>query len=197
MAASIALVQNDLKKILAYSTISQLGLMMVALGAGGYTAGLFHLMTHAFFKALLFLCAGAVIHSTSLQDIRQMGGLWAKMKVTAITCLVACLAISGVPPLSGFWSKDEILLALYNHNKTIYWLAMLVCLMTAFYMFRLLSLLSWASPDTERSISTIPGSNELAVNHPGGLKRGIGVGRLAFDQSLFLTFYLFPSRTYY
>ncbi len=146
MAASIALVQNDLKKILAYSTISQLGLMMVSLGAGGYTAGLFHLMTHAFFKALLFLCAGAVIHSTELQDIRQMGGLWPKMKVTAITCLVACLAISGVPPLSGFWSKDEILLSLYNHNKTIYWLAMLVCLMTAFYMFRLFILTFLGKP---------------------------------------------------
>ena len=137
LAASIALVQNDIKKILAYSTISQLGLMMVALGVGGYTAGVFHLMTHAFFKALLFLCAGAVIHNTGVQDIRQMGGLFGKMKITASTCFIACLAIAGVPPFSGFWSKDEILLAAFNHNKAIYGLSTLVAFMTAFYMFRL------------------------------------------------------------
>ena len=138
-----------------------------------------------------------MIHSTSLQDIRQMGGLWAKMKVTAITCLVACLAISGVPPLSGFWSKDEILLTLYNHNKTIYWLAMLVCLMTAFYMFRLFILTFLGKPRYGKIHIHHPGSNELAVNHPGGLKRGIGPGGFAFDPSLFLAFYLFSSRTYY
>ena len=140
MAASIALVQNDIKRILAYSTVSQLGYMMAALGVGGYSAGVFHLMTHAFFKALLFLCAGAVIHNTGAQDIRQMGGLFNKMKITASTCLIACLAIAGVPPLSGFWSKDEILLAAYNSNKVIYGLLLLVAFMTAFYMFRLLFL---------------------------------------------------------
>ena len=137
LAASIALVQNDIKKILAYSTISQLGFMMAALGVGGYTAGVFHLMTHAFFKALLFLCAGAVIHNTGAQDIRQMGGLFGKMKITASTCFIACLAISGVPPLSGFWSKDEILLSAFTHNKIMYGVLLLVAFMTAFYMFRL------------------------------------------------------------
>lgn len=137
MAASIALVQNDIKRILAYSTVSQLGLMMTALGVGGYSAGVFHLMTHAFFKALLFLGAGAVIHNTGVQDIRQMGGLYPKMKITAFTCFVACLSIAGFPGLSGFWSKDEILVAAYNHNKIIYALSLLVSFMTAFYMFRL------------------------------------------------------------
>ena len=130
-------VKKNRKKILAYSTISQLGLMMVALGVGGYTAGVFHLMTHAFFKALLFLCAGAVIHNTGVQDIRQMGGLFGKMKITASTCFIACLAIAGVPPFSGFWSKDEILLAAFNHNKVLYGLSSLVAFITAFYMFRL------------------------------------------------------------
>lgn len=151
MAASIALVQNDIKRILAYSTVSQLGLMMVGLGAGGYTAGVFHLMTHGFFKALLFLCAGAVIHNSGLQDIRQMGGLFGKMKITAITCLVACLAIAGVPPLSGFWSKDEILLSVYSSgNKLMYALALIVSFMTAFYMFRLLFLTFFGKPRYEK-----------------------------------------------
>ena len=147
MAASVALVQNDIKRILAYSTVSQLGLMMVGLGVGGYSAGVFHLMNHAFFKALLFLCAGAVIHNTGLQDIRQMGGLFGKMKTTAVTCVIACLAIAGVPPLSGFWSKDEILLSIYaSGNKAVYFLALAVSFMTAFYMFRLLFLTFFGKP---------------------------------------------------
>ncbi len=151
MAASIALVQNDIKRILAYSTISQLGFMMVGLGVGGYSAGTFHLMTHAFFKALLFLCAGSVIHGTGVQDIRQMGGLFKKMKITAATCLIGCLAIAGIPPLSGFWSKDEILLAIYSGgNKTIYILALAVTFMTAFYMFRLLFLTFFGKPRDEK-----------------------------------------------
>jgi NADH-quinone oxidoreductase subunit L len=107
------------------------------LGAGAWQAAIFHLMTHAFFKALLFLCAGAVIHNTGAQDIRQMGGLFGKMKITASTCFIACLAISGVPPLSGFWSKDEILLSAFTHNKIMYGILLLVAFMTAFYMFRL------------------------------------------------------------
>ncbi|MCX7918931.1 MAG: NADH-quinone oxidoreductase subunit L [bacterium] len=138
MAATIALVQNDIKRILAYSTISQLGFMLVGLGVGGYTAGTFHLFTHAFFKALLFLGAGSVIHGTGTQDIREMGGLYSKMKITAITFLVACVAIAGIPPFSGFWSKDEILLAAYRSGHiAIYLIATLTAFITAFYMFRL------------------------------------------------------------
>ncbi|MDI6782678.1 MAG: NADH-quinone oxidoreductase subunit L [bacterium] len=138
MAATIALVQNDIKRILAYSTISQLGLMFLGLGVGSSTAGSFHLMTHAFFKALLFLGAGSVIHGTGTQDIREMGGLYPKMKTTAITFFVACLAIAGIPPLSGFWSKDEILLEAYNSNHFgIYLIGTVTAFITAFYIFRL------------------------------------------------------------
>ncbi len=139
MAATIATVNNDIKRILAYSTISQLGLMMLALGVGGYSAGTFHLMTHAFFKALLFLCAGSVIHAVHTQDIWKMGGLWGKMKVTSATFVIGALAISGVPPLAGFWSKDEILSAAWNGGHTVFfWIAALTSLLTAFYMARLI-----------------------------------------------------------
>jgi NADH-quinone oxidoreductase subunit L len=138
MAATIALVQNDIKRVLAYSTISQLGFMMMGLGVGGYTAGSFHLMTHAFFKALLFLGAGSVIHGTGMQDIRELGGLYPKMKTTAITFLVACVAIAGIPPFSGFWSKDEILLEAYRSGHiVIYLIGTITAFITAFYMFRL------------------------------------------------------------
>ena len=142
MAGSIALVQTDIKRILAYSTVSQLGYMMIALGVGGYSAGVFHLMTHAFFKALLFLCAGSVIHYTGgIQDIRRMGGLFGKMKITAITCLIGSAAIAGIPPLSGFWSKDEILLSVYSSgHKGLYFMMILIAFMTSFYTFRLVFL---------------------------------------------------------
>ncbi|MBD3299231.1 MAG: NADH-quinone oxidoreductase subunit L, partial [candidate division Zixibacteria bacterium] len=108
MAATIGLVQNDIKRVLAYSTVSQLGYMVMALGLGGFTAGTFHLMTHAFFKSLLFLGAGSVIHAVHTNDIREMGGLHGKMKITSTTFFIASLAIAGIFPLSGFWSKDEI-----------------------------------------------------------------------------------------
>ncbi|MFH1259230.1 MAG: NADH-quinone oxidoreductase subunit L [Elusimicrobiota bacterium] len=138
LAATMALTANDIKQVLAYSTISQLGYMMMALGVGGYTAGIFHLTTHAFFKALLFLGAGSVIHAMHTNDLWQMGGLWEKMKLTAFTFFVAALSISGIPPFSGFYSKDEILLAAYRSGHTfIYFLATLVAGMTSFYMFRL------------------------------------------------------------
>src|SRR5205085_108331 len=114
LAATIALKQNDIKKVLAYSTVSQLGYMFLALGAGAYSAGVFHVMTHAFFKALLFLAAGSVIHAMSgEQDIRNMGGLSKKIRITFISFLIGCIAIAGVPPFSGFFSKDAILLAAY------------------------------------------------------------------------------------
>ena len=138
-AASIALVQNDIKRVLAYSTVSQLGFMILALGTLGYVAGLFHLMTHAFFKALLFLGAGSVIYGMHhRQDIREMGGLWSKMKVTAVTFLLGTMAIAGVPLLSGFWSKELILAAvLYNGDPLLFAIVSITAVMTAFYMFRL------------------------------------------------------------
>jgi NADH-quinone oxidoreductase subunit L len=136
LAASIGLVQNDIKRVLAYSTVSQLGYMVIALGLGGFTASMFHLMTHAFFKALLFLGAGSVIHAVHTNDIQEMGGLHSKMKITSWTFLIAALAIAGVPPLSGFWSKDEIVAATAGH-PVFTALTLLVAFMTAFYMFRL------------------------------------------------------------
>lgn len=137
-AASIALVQNDIKRILAYSTVSQLGYMMLALGAAGYAAGVFHLMTHAFFKALLFLAAGSVIHALHKQNIQEMGGLFRKMKWTGWLFLIGCLAIVGIPPFSGFFSKEEILLTVWQSgNVGLFWIAVVTAFMTAFYMFRL------------------------------------------------------------
>jgi len=138
LAASIGLVQNDIKRVLAYSTVSQLGYMIMALGLAGYTAGTFHLMTHAFFKALLFLGAGSVIHAVHTNDIQFMGGLHKKMKVTSITFLIASLSISGIFPLSGFWSKDEIFATAFSGGHFIFLLiGIIVAGMTAFYMFRL------------------------------------------------------------
>ena len=138
-AATIGLVQNDIKKVLAYSTVSQLGYMFLALGAGAFSAGIFHVMTHAFFKALLFLGAGSVIHSMhEQQDIRHYGGLKKYMPLTYGTFLVAAVAISGIPPLSGFFSKDEILWYSYANLGIIFWIiGVITALMTAFYMFRL------------------------------------------------------------
>lgn len=138
LAASIALKQNDIKKVLAYSTVSQLGYMFLALGVGAYTAAVFHVMTHAFFKALLFLGSGSVIHAMGgEQDIRKMGGLKKFMPATHWTFLVGCLAIAGIPGFSGFFSKDEILAHTFASSKTMYVLALAGALMTAFYMFRL------------------------------------------------------------
>jgi NADH-quinone oxidoreductase subunit L len=140
-AASMALVQNDIKKVLAYSTISQLGYMFLALGAGAFAAGIFHLMTHAFFKALLFLGAGSVIHAMSgEQDIQKMGGLWDKIPVTARTFFVATLAIAGIPPLAGFFSKDEILGRAFERHPALWIVGFGTAGMTAFYMFRLVFL---------------------------------------------------------
>jgi NADH-quinone oxidoreductase subunit L len=140
-AASMALVQNDIKKILAYSTISQLGYMFLALGAGAFAAGIFHLMTHAFFKALLFLGAGSVIHAMSgEQDIQKMGGLWNRIPITAWTFLAATAAIAGIPPLAGFFSKDEILARAFEKHPALWVVGFTTAGMTAFYMFRLLFL---------------------------------------------------------
>ncbi len=137
-AATIGLAQNDIKKVLAYSTVSQLGLMFLALGVGAFTSGVFHVMTHAFFKALLFLGAGSVIHAMSgEQDIRKMGGLKKHLPITFLTFMIGTIAISGLPPFAGFFSKDEILAHVFAHNKVFWLLGICVSIMTAFYMFRL------------------------------------------------------------
>ena len=141
LAATIALKQNDIKKVLAYSTVSQLGYMFLSLGVGAYTGAVFHVMTHAFFKALLFLGAGSVIHAMGgEQDIRNMGGLSKHLRITYLTFFVGCIAIAGIPPFSGFFSKDEILASAFAQNPVLYVIGLGGALLTAFYMFRLLAM---------------------------------------------------------
>ncbi|WP_276372010.1 NADH-quinone oxidoreductase subunit L [Chryseolinea sp. H1M3-3] len=150
-AATIALVQNDIKKVLAYSTVSQLGLMFVALGLGAFSSGIFHMATHAFFKALLFLGAGSVIHALrGEQDIRKMGGLKKLLPVTYITFFVAVLAISGIPPFAGFFSKDEILAHAFAYNPFVWGVALIASLLTVFYMFRLFYLTFYGTARDEK-----------------------------------------------
>src|SRR5713101_6332533 len=157
-AASMGLVQNDIKRVLAYSTISKLGYMFLALGVGAFTAGIFHLMTHAFFKALLFLGSGSVIHALSgEQDIRKMGALWTKIPVTAKTFLAGTIAIAGIPPLAGFFSKDEILWRTFSGGeapifKVLYFVGLLTAGMTAFYMFRLVNLTFFGQSRVEHEV---------------------------------------------
>ena len=154
VAAIIACTQTDIKRVLAYSTMSQIGFMMFALGVSkyggesglGFTASMFHLFTHAMFKALLFLGAGAVIHYVHSNEMKDMGGLRKSMPITHITFLIACLAIAGVPLLSGFFSKEEILLAAWHNNPAIYWIALFTSGLTAFYMFRLYFSIFWNKP---------------------------------------------------
>jgi NADH-quinone oxidoreductase subunit L len=137
LAALIGLTQRDIKRVVAYSTVSQLGYMMMALGVGSYVASVFHLMTHAFFKALLFLAAGSVIHAMDTQDLFKMGGLFKKMPITAITFLAGALALSGIPPFAGFWSKDDILLGAYRSGHMgLYYMGVVAAFCTAFYIFR-------------------------------------------------------------
>jgi NADH-quinone oxidoreductase subunit L len=149
-AATIGLVQTDIKKVLAYSTVSQLGYMFLACGVGAFSAGIFHLMTHAFFKALLFLAAGSVIHAMGgEQDMQHMGGLSKKIRWTYITMLTATLAIAGFPPLAGFFSKDSILLSAFqseNGGRALYAVGLLTALLTSFYMFRLIFLTFFGKP---------------------------------------------------
>lgn len=144
-AAVVACTQTDIKRVLAFSTISQIAFMLTSLGVShfggheglGYMAGMFHLFTHAFFKALLFMCAGAIIHAVHSNEMDDMGGLWKKLPITGITFLIALLAIAGIPPFSGFWSKDEILVAAMEHNFPIYLILSVSAGLTAFYMTRL------------------------------------------------------------
>ena len=153
-AATIACVQTDIKRVLAFSTISQIGFMMVALGVSGYggheglgyMAGMFHLFTHAMFKALLFLGAGAIIHAVHSNEMSHMGGLRKQMPITHITFLIACLAISGIPPFSGFFSKDEILTAAFMFAPAMGWVMSFIAALTAFYMFRLYYNIFWGTP---------------------------------------------------
>jgi NADH-quinone oxidoreductase subunit L len=141
MAAAIAVSQTDIKKVLAYSTVSQLGYMFLGLGVGAYTGAFFHVITHAFFKALLFLGAGSVIHAMSNeQDMRNMGGLRKKLPVTFLTMMIGTIAIAGLPPFSGFFSKDEILAHVYEHNKVFWVIAVIGAMFTSFYMFRMMFL---------------------------------------------------------
>ena len=145
-AATIGLAQNDIKKVFAYSTVSQLGYMSVGVGVGAFSAGIYHLMTHAFFKALLFLGSGAVIHSLSgEQDMRHMGGLRGKIPWTFWTMMCAAVAIAGVPPFAGFWSKDAILLAAHAHAPWMYWAGTVTAGLTAFYVFRAMFLTFFGS----------------------------------------------------
>jgi NADH-quinone oxidoreductase subunit L len=160
LAAIIACTQTDIKRVLAYSTMSQIGYMMFALGVSGYTgeaelgytASMFHLFTHAFFKSLLFLGAGAVIHLVHSNEMKDMGGLRKYMPVTHLTFLIACLAISGIPPFAGFFSKEEILLAAYHSNKLVYGVALFTSGLTAFYMFRLYFSIFWRTGSPSSSL---------------------------------------------
>jgi len=163
MAATIGIVQDDIKRVLAYSTISQLGYMMLGLGVLGYAAGVFHLMTHAFFKALLFLAAGSVIHAMHTNDMKAMGGLARVMPATYWTMLVGGLALAGVPPLSGFWSKDEILLEAFHTNRALFILGEVTALLTAFYVGRMLF---YTFGGTRRSHDTHPHESPSVMTVP-------------------------------
>jgi NADH-quinone oxidoreductase subunit L len=155
-AATIGISQNDIKRILAYSTVSQLGYMMMALGLGSLTGGIFHLFTHAFFKALLFLGAGSVIHAVHTQNIHEMGGLGSKMKITAWTFGIGSLALSGIPPFSGFWSKDAILSTALEHNRLLFAVGILAAFFTALYMSRLFFLVFTGKSEAARHAHESP-----------------------------------------
>ena len=170
-AAIIAITQTDIKRVLAFSTMSQLGYMMLGLGVSGfeghsgvgYMASMFHLFTHAMFKALLFLGAGSVIHAVHSNFLKDMGGLRKYMPITNITFLIAALAIAGVPPLAGFWSKDEILVAAYEHNRLIYYIGVFVAGLTAFYMFRIYFGIFWGK---DRLYDHKPKESPLSMTFP-------------------------------
>ncbi len=170
-AAIIACTQTDIKRVLAYSTMSQIGYMMFALGVSGYTgeaelgytASMFHLFTHAFFKSLLFLGAGAVIHLVHSNEMNDMGGLRKYMPVTHITFLIACLAIAGIPPFAGFFSKEEILLAAYHSNKLVYGIALFTSGLTAFYMFRLYFSIFWKVKSPEMAVHQHEGTASMKL----------------------------------
>jgi NADH-quinone oxidoreductase subunit L len=204
LAASIALVQTDLKRVLAYSTISQIGYMFVACGVGAFTAGIFHLLTHAFFKALLFLGAGSVIHALSgEQDIRRMGGLKEHLPITYLTFLIASLAIAGIFPFAGFFSKDEILWAALMEGNFLVWLiAAVAAVMTAFYMFRLVFLVFHRQPSVHEGAPHHPHEAPPAMRVPlmilAGLSAVAGfVGMPIIEGANLMHAYLAPVFTRY
>ena len=178
-AASVACVQSDIKRVLAFSTISQIGFMMVALGVCtsanphegglGYMAGMFHLFTHAMFKALLFLGAGSIIHAVHSNEMSAMGGLRKYMPITHITFLIACLAIAGIPPFSGFFSKDEILTACFLFSPTMGWIMTVIAGMTAFYMFRLYYGIFWAGSEPGQKSASDGGDSHMPHPHESPL----------------------------
>ncbi len=158
-SATIAIVQDDIKRVLAFSTLSQLGYMVMAIGVGSVTAGMFHLTTHAFFKALLFLCAGSVIHAVHSNSIWKMGALYNKMKITTWTFIIGTLALTGIPPFAGFWSKDEILFATKSAGYTgLYILGTFVAFLTAFYMFRIVFIAFFGEDNTDHEPHESPAS---------------------------------------
>lgn len=175
-AASVACAQSDIKRVLAFSTISQIGFMMVALGVCtsnsphegglGYMAGMFHLFTHAMFKALLFLGAGCIIHAVHSNEMSTMGGLRKYMPITHITFLIACLAIAGIPPFSGFFSKDEILTACFQFSPIMGWIMTIIAGMTAFYMFRLYYGIFWGTENKELHAEHVPHESPLTMTFP-------------------------------
>jgi NADH-quinone oxidoreductase subunit L len=176
VAATIAVAQTDIKKVLAYSTVSQLGYMFLAVGSGAYVAAIFHMITHAFFKALLFLGSGSVIHGMhDEQDMRRMGALRAVMPVTAATFIIGWLAIAGVPPFAGFWSKDEILLFAWAKSPVLWALGLVTALLTAFYMSRQVFLVFFGEARWDRPIEEA--APELAAEREAaGVHEGHGVG---------------------
>ena len=175
-AASVACVQSDIKRVLAFSTISQIGFMIVALGVCtssdphhgglGYMAGMYHLFTHAMFKALLFLGAGSIIHAVHSNEMSAMGGLRKYMPITHITFLIACLAIAGIPPFSGFFSKDEILTACFQFSPVMGWIMTVIAGMTAFYMFRLYYGIFWGTENKELHAGHTPHESPLTMTIP-------------------------------
>ena len=210
LAAVIACTQTDIKRVLAYSTMSQIGYMMFALGVSGYAAeagsgysgSMFHLFTHAFFKSLLFLCAGAVIHVVHSNEMKDMGGLRKFMPVTHITFFIACLAIAGVPPLAGFFSKEEILFAAWQNNRTVYIIGLITSGITAFYMFRLYFSIFW---NKQSQLHDTHGEGSVSMKLPliilalGTILVGfipfsnfISPDRKGFHSELHLTFSLVP-----
>lgn len=177
-AATIAISQNDIKKVLAYSTVSQLGYMFLAVGSGAYVGAIFHMITHAFFKALLFLGSGSVIHGMhDEQDMRKMGGLRKFMPITTATFIIGWLAIAGVPPFSGFWSKDEILVFAYNESPALYVVGLITALLTAFYMSRQVFMTFFGEPRFAHSGAEATHAEAALVE--GGIAEGEAVAELA------------------
>jgi len=176
MAASIAVAQSDIKKVLAYSTISQLGFMMAALGAGAPSAGIFHLFSHAWFKALLFLGAGSVIHATGRQTVARLGGLAKRMPVTAWTFAAGGLALAGIPPFAGFWSKEEVLAGLAVHHPVLLGLLLLAGFLTAFYIARLFFLVFFGPEPVDAGEYTAEGTADEHAAAPGGAVAEAGHG---------------------